>query len=219
MTYFFTTTRAALLVAIAGVLAGCDNEPPPRSVSEFMEDPILLEAAVVRCAQNRAESRYDPECVNAREAIKIIEAREESERRAELEARSEKKREALRRTQRAAAEARRRAEEQRRQREEAAYLAQFGETPPENAAGTGQDPAGSNAPVAVLPDPPPQGPASKAPEPITSPYDTPAAATEAPASAEGTQGQPQSAPETAAQPADLEAIREELRRRNEDGGS
>lgn len=217
MTNTVLTTRALLLAALPGVLAGCDNEPPARSVAEFMENPILLEAAVVRCAQNRAETRYDAECVNAREAIKIIEAREEAERRAELEAMSEKKRQALRRTQRAAAEARRRADEDRRRREESAYLAQFGEAPPENTANTDQGAAGSNAPAAVLPDPPPT-PASTAPKPITSPYDNPVAeAPPAQAPASESSAAAQSAPPEQAQPADLEAIREELKRRNEDG--
>lgn len=124
----------------------------------------MLEAAVVRCAQNRAESRYDVECINAREAVKIIEAREEVADRARLEAESERKRQALRRTQQAAEEARRRAEEERRRQEEAEYHAQFGDTL-QRAMPPGAVP--SNAPVAVLPEPP--APA----EPINSPYDDP----------------------------------------------
>jgi hypothetical protein len=176
-----------------------------------MENPILLEAAVVRCNQNRAESRYDPECMNAREAVKIIEAREEAARRAALEAESERKRQALRRTQQAAAEARRRAEEERRLREEAEYLAQFGESLP---ADTEVVEDIGNAPVAVVPEaePVPEG------EPITSPYDDettgtagtppPAAGSNAPA-AEVEPEQPQGT--------DLDAIREELKRRGEAG--
>ena len=63
---------------------------------------------MVLCAQNRVESRYDAECVNARQAVSLVEAREERARREALEAQSALKREALRRTQEAAAEARRR---------------------------------------------------------------------------------------------------------------
>ncbi len=207
----------------AGLLA-CDNEPPPRTVTEFMENPILLEAAVVRCAQNRAESRYDAECMNAREAVKIIEAREEASRRAGLEAESERKRQALRRTQQAAAEARRRAEEERRRREEAEYAAQFGEPPPESAA---TDMADSNAPMAVLPAPPPANTGQS----IESPYDeapvdegsydapppvSPPASTSAPvAEAQPQQAEPETAPDTT----DLDAIREELKRRSDQDGS
>jgi len=112
------------------LFAGCEEEQKPRSVTEYLENPILLEAAVVRCAQNRSETRYEAECVNARQAVSVIEAKEERARRDAFEAESDKKREALRRTQQAAAEARRRAQEAERLRKEAAYLAQFGELPP-----------------------------------------------------------------------------------------
>jgi len=80
------------------MVVGCSPEPPPRSVQEFVDNPILLEAAMVRCAQNRAETRYDAECVNARQAVSLVEAREERARREALEAQSARKREALRRT-------------------------------------------------------------------------------------------------------------------------
>ena len=119
-----------ILLCGGAFLAACSEELPPRSVQEFLDDPILLEAAVVRCAQSRAETRYEAECVNARQAVSIIEAREERERAALLEEQSQRKRDALRRTQEAAAEARRRAEETERLRREAEYLAQFGELPP-----------------------------------------------------------------------------------------
>ncbi len=57
-------------------LAACTEPPPPRSVSTFLEYPNKLEAALVRCTRNRSESRYDTECLNAREAVKIIEAKD-----------------------------------------------------------------------------------------------------------------------------------------------
>ncbi len=215
--------RFALLAFALAVLAGCENEQPPRSVSEFMENEILLEAAVVRCAQNRAESRYDPECMNAREAIKIIEAREEAERRAELEAMSERKRQALRRTQAAAAEARRRAEEDRRRQEEAEYLAQFGELPPDSSTSDATNVVGGNAPVAVVPE----AVESQGPEPITSPYDDGSvsrapAPTPTPANAPVAEVEPlapaeEVPPEETPESTDLEAIREELKRRSDDG--
>jgi hypothetical protein len=111
-------TTALLGIAI---LLGCaEQAPPAHTVTEFVENPILLEAALVRCSQDRRESRYDPECINAREAVNRIEAKEEEIRRVELEVRSEAKRRALRRTQEAQAEAHRRAEEAERLREERA---------------------------------------------------------------------------------------------------
>ncbi|MEM8816022.1 MAG: EexN family lipoprotein [Pseudomonadota bacterium] len=222
MNVFFTTVRTLSLLPVAVAMLGCDSEPPARTVEEFKANPILLEAAVVRCAENRSETRYTEECMNAREAVKILEAAEEAERRQELEAQSERKRQALRRTQQAAAEARRRAAEEQRRRKEAEYLAQFGELPPEAQPETVE----GNAPMAVLPEPV----TSDLPEPISSPYDevapprpannSPMAETPLPNEQVGPQEaiqQPakQPAGET---PTDLEAIREELKRRGEDSG-
>lgn len=198
------------------MLVGCAEEPPPRSVGEFMDNPILLEAALVRCTQNRAETRYDAECVNAREAVKLIEAKEEAARREELEAQSQRKREALRRTQQAAAEARRRAAEAQRQREEAEYLAQFGELPP----GTEDRslPSG-NAPLAVIPDP---VETQVEPEPgVNVTFDAPPPSGNAPTAEVAPQPVEQAVqepvPEEQAPANDLASIRDELKRRNEDG--
>ena len=148
-------TRLITFGLIAVLLIGCSKEPPPRSVEAFMANPVVLEAAMVRCSRNRNETRYDAECVNAREAVDRLAAREEAERRAELEAQSERKREALRRTQRAAAEARRRAAEAARLREEAEYLAQFGEVPVDGLSAGDPSAADNapNAPMAVIPEP------------------------------------------------------------------
>ena len=162
------TTTILLLAVLAA--AGCAKETPPRSVSEFVEDKLLLEAALVRCSQNRNESRYDAECVNAREAVKLIEAKQEAERRAELELQSQRKREALRRTQQAVAEARRRAAEADRLRNELEYQAQFGITPPPDG---GELPEGAmlgNEPTAVVPAAVPEADMSSEPvsfEPVS----------------------------------------------------
>jgi hypothetical protein len=111
------------LIAVA--LGGCVEEPPPVSVSEFMENPRLLEAAVVRCAENRSQMKYEAECVNARDAVNRLEATQERQRREELERQSELKRQALRRTQEAAEAARQRALEEEKRRKEAEYLGLF----------------------------------------------------------------------------------------------
>jgi len=91
-----------LIIGGIGLLAGCEEEQPPRSTMEFLDNPIMLEAAMVRCSQDRAATRYDAECVNARQAVSQIEAKEEVVRQAEFDARSKSKRQALRRTQEAA---------------------------------------------------------------------------------------------------------------------
>lgn len=224
------------------LLAGCSKEPPPRSVAEFIDNPLLLEAALVRCTQDRAKLRYEAECVNAREAVRIVEAREDAARRAELEAQSERKREALRRTQRAAAEARRRAEEAERRRQEEAYLAQFGPLPDDGSdaeeALSGNMPgavipaarpedgyaapssaalplpaAGSNAPlVEAAPESAAYSPDAETPLPAA---DSDVSPGDAAPQVEAVTAPPESEPETS----DLQAVRDELRRRNEDGGN
>ena len=144
--------RLSMIVCVTTFLGACSEEIPPRSVDEFIANPILLEATVVRCSQNRTETRYDPECVNAREAVSRMAAREEQAGRAALEEQSERKRNALRRTQEAAAEARRRTAESNRRREEAEYLAQFGELPQDDTANPDAMEATGNAPIAVVPE-------------------------------------------------------------------
>ncbi|MCK5325085.1 MAG: EexN family lipoprotein [Woeseiaceae bacterium] len=199
-----TYTRLTIWIGIGILLGGCSEPPPPRSVAEFVENPIVLEAALVRCAQNRPENRYVAECVNAREANKLIAAREDETRRAAFEAQSERKRQALRRTQEAAAEARRRAAEAQRRREEAAYLAQFGELPPDEAADSTSNDTG-NVPLAVIPepveDPVPAGNSVYNEPDITPPSDA---------------GNAPMAETETEPPSDLGEVRDELRRRNEE---
>jgi membrane-bound lytic murein transglycosylase len=120
----------AVAFCLLSALSACGKEPPPRSVAEFMDDPILLEATMVRCGQDRALNRSDAECVNAREAVSRQAAVEAQARRQELEAQSEQKRQALRRAQQAAAEARRRAQELEQRREESEYFGEFEPLPP-----------------------------------------------------------------------------------------
>ena len=145
-----TKCPTTLLIASLVLVACAREEPPPRTVSEFVDNPLLLEAAMVRCARDRTESKYEQTCINAREAVKRIQAKEEEVRRAELEARSEAKRRALRRTLEAQAEARRRAEADMERRREAEYLAQFGVTPADEASDDEALPQG-NVPLAVVP--------------------------------------------------------------------
>ena len=180
--------RLVIVCSIFSLLAGCAEELPPRSVAEFLENRILLEATMVRCAENRNQSKYEAECVNAREAINHIATEEEKARRAGLEAQFERKRKALRRTQEAAAEAKRRAAEARRRREEAEFLGVYEDMRPGTAIEAATTPGSA-------------------------------------AGSDGTQqsyepGNVEQAPEDDSQPEgpaaqDLEAIREELRRRQD----
>lgn len=198
-----TRHKTALMIGI-GLLAGCTpSEPPARTTTEFVDNPMLLEAAMVRCQQNRQESRYDQECINARAAAQRIQAKEEQTRRAELEARSERKRAALRRTQQAAAEARRRSAEAERLRKEAEYLAQFGVLPPTDDGSESEVLPEGNLPMAVIPEADIQDEAGSAYGDAVLPTDG------------GNAPSSEQAPEEEAA-GDLESIREELRRRNDD---
>ncbi|MEM6512721.1 MAG: EexN family lipoprotein [Pseudomonadota bacterium] len=208
--------RRLQLVAAALVLTACAEEPPPRSVQQFLDNEILLDAAMARCSRNRVETRYEAECVNAREAVKIIEAQLDAERRKEFEARSEEKRRALRETQAAAAVARRRAAEAARQREEAEYLAQFGALP-EGGVPVSTENGGPavNAPVAVVPAAPVTQPEAA---PTENPFDD--VASDVPTSqptgnlpaavVEETEPEPDEDPAS-----DLQSIRDELKRRQD----
>ena len=140
----------ALLVIGTAIIAGCNRQPPPRSTNQFVDNPMLLEAAMVRCAQNREQTRYDAECVNARAAAERIQAQKDAQSQAELEERSMRKRNELRRTQAAATEARRRVLVNEEKRKEAEYLAQFGELLPADTVEE-IDEAEGNLPVAVIP--------------------------------------------------------------------
>lgn len=150
MTRYWITT-----LIVAALAAGCNEKPPATSVNEFLDKPILLEAAMVRCAQDRLATRYEAECVNAREAVSRISVKEEAARKAEMDARSESKRKALRRTQRAAAESRRRTADAMKSREEAEYLAQFGVAPTDGTEApttSESDTNAGNLPLAIIPE-------------------------------------------------------------------
>ena len=205
MTTFYT--RLTLIIGGIALLAACAEERPPRSTSAFLEDPLMLEAAMVRCSVDRTATRYDAECVNAREAVKLIEAKEEAARRVDMDAQSESKRQALRRTQEAASQARRRAAENERLRKEAEYLAQFGVALPPDEMSSDEEEDISNSPLAVIPEGVSNQTLSSGPGDVLSATD----GGNAPGSAV--------LPEEEEPKSDLESIRGELQRRNEEGGS
>lgn len=111
-------------LASAMAIAGC-SEPPPRTVQEFMDDPVLLEATLLRCRQEGEAARGDPNCEHARRAAARVAAELEATRRAEREAASARLREERRRREEAEALARQQAEEAARRAEEEAYEASW----------------------------------------------------------------------------------------------
>lgn len=188
-----TSTIRLVVAALPGLwlAAACAPEPPPPTVRDFLDDERLLEAAMVRCTANRADLHYTPECVNARQAVDRLAAREEQERRAAAEKESERKREALRRAREAAEAARARAEEAERLRREAEYLSNFGDVE------VVEEPAGGDNAT-----PPPAG-SESAPAGTAEPEPQQAAPSGSVAD------------ERVSNDGNLEAVREELRRRQE----
>jgi hypothetical protein len=194
-----------LIIGGFGLLTACTEERPPRSSSEFLENPILLEAAMVRCSKDRTATRYDAECVNARQAVQLIEAKEEAARRADLDAQSQSKRQALRRTQEAATQARRRAAEAESLRKEAEYLAQFGVALPAQQMSSDEEQDIGNSPLAEIPEGLSDQPLSSGPGDVL------------PATDGGNAPVSVALPEEEDPKSDLESIRDELQRRKEEG--
>lgn len=170
------------------------------TVVEFMEKPRLLEATMVRCAQRRSEMKYEAECINAREAVNRLANVDEQDRRQQMDAQSKRKRQALRRNQEAAAEARRRTLAAQHAREEAEYLGLFEQLPPvansaqasqQNSQQLPQVPPGDVAPAAPqVQQSAPQSPAEELAPVVEQQEEAPVGS-------------------------DLNAIREELRRRKD----
>ena len=187
-----------------GLLAACSEEPPPRSVTEFIKQPIMLEAAMVRCQQNRNATRYEAECINARQAAHQIEAKTTGARKAELEALSESKRLALRKTMSAVSKARERARENERLRAEEEYHAQFGPVPPQDGVTLDGGPGIENRTQAVSRD--------------GSEQQSGTVGQVVPASDGGNAPMIDTAPQTEQSQTDLESVREELQRRSAESG-
>lgn len=195
------------LLILSGLAAGCTEKPlPPPTVPELMENKILLDATMVRCSRNRAEMKYQAECVNAREAANNLARDAEAERRNLLEQQSERKRAALRRAQQAADQARRRAEEAARLRAEADYLAQFGVEQGAGIEGAGDAGAPAVDDATGLPED--VGPQPVATDPVPTSRPDPEAPAEAAPAADAASAGP-------AADSDLSAIREELERRRQ----
>lgn len=121
----YEVLRTALVTVCLVALAGCVEEPEPRSFSQFLVDAIARQATLVRCNEDRAGTASDLECSNARRAAAAIAAQAEAKRRAELEAESERQRAAARARVAAQQEAAREAAEAARRAAEAAYEQQY----------------------------------------------------------------------------------------------
>ena len=64
-------------VAVIVLLGACSRELPPRSTLEFMSDPAVRDAVLLRCNQLQGAALRDAECRNVREAVDRLAAEEE----------------------------------------------------------------------------------------------------------------------------------------------
>jgi hypothetical protein len=78
------------LGAVILASAACSPRPiPPTTVTDLMEDRVMLDGVLMKCNQNASKARTDENCLNARIAIERLanqsEPAEEAKRTAEFE--------------------------------------------------------------------------------------------------------------------------------------
>ncbi len=72
--------KHAPILLVALLAAACGGPPPhPRTVAEFVEDPVLMQGVIARCRAANAVTK-DLECTNALAAADRIAAEEEAKR-------------------------------------------------------------------------------------------------------------------------------------------
>jgi hypothetical protein len=60
-------------------MTGCGTpKPPPHTVAELADDPVLLQGISARCTADKRAAAQDVECANARLAVERLAAQEES---------------------------------------------------------------------------------------------------------------------------------------------
>ena len=84
-------------LAAVAVLAACSpRRIPPMSVSDLMEDRVLLDGVLMKCNGDPAKARSESDCLNARIAIERLAARVDPAKEAKRAEDFEKSREQLR---------------------------------------------------------------------------------------------------------------------------
>ena len=83
-------TACAGLGAVLLASAACSPRPvPPTTVTDLMEDRVMLDGVLMKCNQSASKARTDENCLNARIAIERLanqsEPAEEAKRAAEFE--------------------------------------------------------------------------------------------------------------------------------------
>jgi hypothetical protein len=121
---------------------------PPTTVTDLMEDRVMLDGVLMKCNQNPSKARSDSDCINARIAIERLASQNEPAEEAKRAQEFERSR-----------EQRRLAQEKQRQEEEAkkpkmdAYHLPLVPVEPPPAAPSHEAPANLNPPVASQSNP------------------------------------------------------------------
>jgi hypothetical protein len=61
-----------LAAAILAMAACSPRRIPPMSVTDLMEDRVLLDGVLMKCTQNQSKARNESDCANARIAIERL---------------------------------------------------------------------------------------------------------------------------------------------------
>src|SRR3984957_19157040 len=85
------------LAAVIAATAACSPRPfPPTTITDLMEDRVMLDGVLMKCNQNPSKARSDSDCANARIAIERLasqnEPAEEAKRAEEVERSREQRR-------------------------------------------------------------------------------------------------------------------------------
>jgi hypothetical protein len=88
------------LGAVILAMAACSpRRIPPMTVTDLMEDRVMLDGVLMKCNQNPSKARSDSDCLNARIAIERLASRSEPAEEAKRKQEFEHSREQLRLTQ------------------------------------------------------------------------------------------------------------------------
>jgi hypothetical protein len=88
------------LVAMLLASAACSpRRIPPMTVTDLMEDRVVLDGVLMKCNQNPSKARTDADCLNARIAISRLASRTDPAEEAKRTEEFERSREQLRSTQ------------------------------------------------------------------------------------------------------------------------
>jgi hypothetical protein len=64
---------AGCLLAVIVVTSACSpRRIPPMTVTDLMEDRVMLDGVLMKCNENKTKARTDSDCVNARIAIERL---------------------------------------------------------------------------------------------------------------------------------------------------